>query len=234
MLLTMSSRLGAFVASLMAAIVVVLPSPTTPQAMAAVQSTTQAIYAYDVQLNSAISSDTAAERGPSADDDQGTFYDAVDHWSPGAAARPDGATPSAANDYDHSVLVVQDASTTNVARERGQAGGGDLGAHSGASVAANKGDDVVRALSATERRTLDDALRPDKLDHVFDPKHNFGPLVQRFGSRENAMEQIVRNIGGPLPASGPFRVARSIGGQTVIIRGAVVDGTPRIGTAFTP
>lgn len=85
-----------------------------------------------------------------------------------------------------------------------------------------------------ERRTLDDALRPDKLDHIFDPKHNFDPLVRQFGGREAAMEQIVRSIGGPLPPAGPFEVARNIGGQTVIIRGAVVDGTPRIGTAFSP
>lgn len=101
-------------------------------------------------------------------------------------------------------------------------------------VAARAGDDIVRALSATERRTLDDALRPDKLDHIFDPKHNFDPLVQQFGSREAAMEQIVRSIGGPLPQAGRFEIAQSIGGQTVIIRGAVVDGIPRIGTAFTP
>lgn len=100
--------------------------------------------------------------------------------------------------------------------------------------AGNGGGDVVRALSATERRTLDDALRPDKLDHIFDPKHKFQPLVQQFGSREAAMEQIVRSIGGPLPKAGRFEIAQTIGSQTVIIRGAVVDGTPRIGTAFTP
>lgn len=105
---------------------------------------------------------------------------------------------------------------------------------SSSSGAANAGGDVVRALSATERRTLDDALRPDKLDHIFDPKHNFQPLVQQFGSRDAAMEQIVRSIGGPLPHAGRFEIAQSIGGQTVVIRGAVVDGIPRIGTAFTP
>lgn len=103
-----------------------------------------------------------------------------------------------------------------------------------AEKAANAGGNVARTLTATERRTLDDALRPDKLNHVFDPKHNFGPLVQKFGSREAAMEQIVRSIGGPLPRAGRFEIAQSIGGQTVIIRGAVVDGVPRIGTAFTP
>ncbi len=99
---------------------------------------------------------------------------------------------------------------------------------------ANAADEVARALSATERRTLDDALRPEKLDHIFDPKHNFEPLVQQFGSREAAMEQIVRSIGGPLPQAGRFEIAQRVGGQTVVVRGAVVDGIPRIGTAFTP
>lgn len=96
------------------------------------------------------------------------------------------------------------------------------------------GADAVRGLSQTERATLDDALRPEKLDHIFDPKHNFDPLVQQFGSREAVLEHIVRSIGGPLPQAGRFEIAQSVGGQTVVIRGAVVDGVPRIGTAFTP
>lgn len=112
--------------------------------------------------------------------------------------------------------------------ELGSAANLDLG------VAAKTGPGALRALSTSERTTLDDALRPDKLGHIFDPKHNFDPLVQQFGSREAAMEQIVRNIGGPLPQKGPFQVARSIGGQDVYIRGSVVDGIPRIGTAYTP
>ncbi|MGL5830214.1 MAG: hypothetical protein ACRC0L_11685, partial [Angustibacter sp.] len=101
--------------------------------------------------------------------------------------------------------------------------------------AAKTGGDVLRPLSRIEASTLDDALRPAKLDHVFVPKHNFDPLVTRYGSREDAMEQIVRGLSGPdLPSAGRFEVNRVVGGQDVVIRGAVVDGTPRIGTAFTP
>lgn len=85
-----------------------------------------------------------------------------------------------------------------------------------------------------ELASLADALRPAKMDHVFDPKHKFTPLIEMFGSRERVMEEFVRSIGGPLPASGPFEVVRQIGEQAVVIRGAVVDGVPRIGTAFTP
>lgn len=91
----------------------------------------------------------------------------------------------------------------------------------------------TRDLSKVERATLDDALRPQKMEHVFDPKHNFDSLVSQFGSREAVMEQFVRNIGPVLPR-GTFEVTRTIGGQSVVIRGAVVNGVPRIGTAFIP
>lgn len=50
------------------------------------------------------------------------------------------------------------------------------------------------------------------------------------------MVEIIRRLGAgnDLPASGPFEVVRQIEGQPVHIRGAVVDGTPKIGTVFTP
>lgn len=102
-------------------------------------------------------------------------------------------------------------------------------------VAANTAADVARPLSQAEARTLTDALRPDKLSHVFDPKHNFGPLVETYGSEAGAMEQIVRSLDGAgLPSSGIFEVTTQVGGQSVVVRGAVVDGVARIGTAFTP
>lgn len=95
--------------------------------------------------------------------------------------------------------------------------------------------DGARPLSQAEATTLIDALRPDKLSHVFDPKHNLGPLVESYGSEAGAMEQIARSIGGAgLPRSGLFEVMRQVGGQSVVVRGAVVDGVVRIGTAFTP
>lgn len=191
-------------------------------------------YANDGSHSPSTTTGNTPERGPPPYTSSAvTVHDAVDRWSNGASASPDRAIRFGIT-YDAPAGLGDVARRTHATEGDGQRSDESSCAFERSGVATNKGDDVVRALSATERRTLDDALRPDKLDHVFDPKHNFGPLVQRFGSRENAMEQIVRNIGGPLPASGPFRVARSIGGQTVIIRGAVVDGTPRIGTAFTP
>lgn len=102
------------------------------------------------------------------------------------------------------------------------------------ATAVGRGSGAMRPLTVAERTTLDDALRAQKLDHVFVPKHDLDALVQQFGSREAAMEQIVRSIGGPLPQAGTFEIAQSVGGQLVVIRGAVVNGVPRIGTVFTP
>lgn len=88
-------------------------------------------------------------------------------------------------------------------------------------------------LTPTQQAALDAAKNSNKMHHVFVPKHKLDPLVQKFGSQEAAMEQIVRNLGS-LPKSGPFEVTRQIGGQSVTIRGAVTDGVPKIGTVFTP
>ena len=65
------------------------------------------------------------------------------------------------------------------------------------------------------------------------PNHNLEPIVQEFDSQEAAMQQIVRNVNGPLPESSPFEIAQDIGGQTEMTRGAVVDSIVRIGTAFS-
>lgn len=70
------------------------------------------------------------------------------------------------------------------------------------------------------------------MHHIFDPKHNFQPLVEKYGSEEMVAEVIVRSL-GDLP-EGNFRVTRYIDGQQVMIRGNFMDGVPRIGTAFTP
>ncbi|MCT2586648.1 WXG100-like domain-containing protein [Actinophytocola gossypii] len=86
-------------------------------------------------------------------------------------------------------------------------------------------------------KQLDDAItyakRPAKLDHVFVPKHKLDAFVQQSGGREAAMERIMRSLDPP-PGPGIFEVQRDIGGHLITIRGFVVDGVPKIGTAFIP
>jgi len=84
----------------------------------------------------------------------------------------------------------------------------------------------------------DDALayatRAEKLDHIFVPKHNLDPLVQQLGGREAVVEQMLSGVKGLTPASGTFEIPVTISGQTVVVRGAVVNGVVKLGTAFTP
>lgn len=222
--------IGIVVALLAAWLGLAAPGYAEPVATAAPPQ----IYTYDGHHASVESTADVSERGPPRSRHAITTPDAVDRRSRGTSARPSGGAATENTAYDQAATLVQGARLTPTAGAQVGATGCDRLSLQRPVSAANAGDDVVRALSATERRTLDDALRPDKLDHIFDPKHNFEPLVQQYGSREAAMEQIVRSIGGPLPQAGRFEMAQSIGGQTVVIRGAVVDGVPRIGTAFTP
>lgn len=86
-------------------------------------------------------------------------------------------------------------------------------------------------------KAYDLANTPDKLEHVIDPdKHGFADLVRQSGGRPQALRKIIDSLGdhNDLPASGRFEVVRDINGETVVIRGAVIDGVPRLGTAFIP
>nr|WP_308406118.1 DUF6531 domain-containing protein [Streptomyces sp. TML10] len=76
---------------------------------------------------------------------------------------------------------------------------------------------------------------PRKLEHVIDPpKHGFETIVKNSGGRSEAFRRIVNSLGegDDLPESGGFVVDRTIDGETVTIRGAMVNGVPRVGTAF--
>lgn len=78
---------------------------------------------------------------------------------------------------------------------------------------------------------------PANLEHVIDPaKHGFEDLVAKTGGRSEALRSILNSLRGAtdLPAAGQYEVNREIAGEIVTIRGAVVDGVPRLGTAFIP
>jgi hypothetical protein len=92
--------------------------------------------------------------------------------------------------------------------------------------------ETIPKLTKHEQEAFDWANRADKLEHIFAAKHKFGGLVQLYGSEENALRAMVHSLGN-LP-EGRFVVQRMIGGEMVTIRGAVVNGVPKIGTAFIP
>ncbi|MEN0083821.1 MAG: RHS repeat-associated core domain-containing protein [Leifsonia sp.] len=100
------------------------------------------------------------------------------------------------------------------------------------------GEDLAAESEAAASTTTEDALawntRPEKLDHVFDEKHNFAPLVEKYGSREAVVQKFLQQLAQRTPDSGKFESTFTLAGQTVVVRGAVVDGVTKIGTAFTP
>jgi hypothetical protein len=74
-----------------------------------------------------------------------------------------------------------------------------------------------------------------RLNHIFGAvEHNLEPLVQQLGSRQGVIRAILSALKGLTPASGQFEVSVQVAGQSVVVRGAVVNGVVKIGTAFTP
>ncbi|MEV6983134.1 polymorphic toxin-type HINT domain-containing protein [Sphaerisporangium sp. NPDC051017] len=86
------------------------------------------------------------------------------------------------------------------------------------------------------QKTFEAANTEEKLEHVIDPaKHGFEDLAEKYG-RSGLMRKIVDSLADidDLPDSGVFEVTRIVAGVRVTIRGAMVRGVPRIGTAFRP
>ena len=76
----------------------------------------------------------------------------------------------------------------------------------------------------------------NKVSHIFgQSKHNLDGVVKTFGSPEKAFgalqdatQAAVKNQG----IKGVFETAVKVGGETVTVRGNVVDGVVKLGTAF--
>lgn len=129
-------------------------------------------------------------------------------------------------------LTVISGGESAVARGVAEAAVKDV-IETGARTAAEAGGDLAGPLSKVEFAGLQKSLDANKLNHIFGKaEHGLDPLVQRFGSQEAVVEQMYRGLEAAVPASGRFTVTRLIGGQSVVIDGAVVDGVPRIGTAY--
>ena len=83
---------------------------------------------------------------------------------------------------------------------------------------------------------------PNKLNHIFaNPNHNLNALVQQFGSRRSAgraifeaVDQGYRSGRLILDAFGRYEQLFDVGGYPVMVRGRIVNGLVRIGTAWIP
>jgi hypothetical protein len=79
------------------------------------------------------------------------------------------------------------------------------------------------------------SVDPNKLVHIFRAKHKLDDVVKHYGSEEAAYRAIEAAADAVVKAqglSGQFEVVVSIAGVGVTVRGMVVNGVTRIGTAW--
>lgn len=74
-------------------------------------------------------------------------------------------------------------------------------------------------------------LSANKLNHIFTSEHKLGPLVAKFGSEKAAMRAIISSAKAVDPAALRSGTRVIIAGEKVYVRGNVVNGIVRIGTA---
>jgi hypothetical protein len=82
----------------------------------------------------------------------------------------------------------------------------------------------------------------NKLNHLFgNPRHNLDGLARQFGSREAAGRAIMDAVNQGFAAGsvstddhGFFRQVFVVAGNRVTVTGRIVDGEPRIGSAWRP
>ena len=97
-----------------------------------------------------------------------------------------------------------------------------------------------RAPAAATRNVFDQTLvaatKQNTMRHVFaKAEHGLAPLVKELGGESQVMAAAVnglRGAAGTLPAAGRYEVVVMIAGRAVTVRGAVVEGIPRIATMF--
>ncbi|WP_245556341.1 hypothetical protein [Algicola sagamiensis] len=93
-------------------------------------------------------------------------------------------------------------------------------------------------LNPAQKAMIRNALaRLNKMKHIFDKKaHKLDDYLKACGNRDNAldkMEDAFRNATKGR-SNGPVELEVDIDGFKITIRGAVVDGKVKIGTAFIP
>jgi RHS repeat-associated protein len=86
------------------------------------------------------------------------------------------------------------------------------------------------------RTAPNNPIDPNKLNHIFGkPQHNLGGLVTEFGSEANAyqaMQQAAEAVVKQKGITGVFEEVVQVGTQQITVRGNVVNGVVKIGTAF--
>ena len=83
-------------------------------------------------------------------------------------------------------------------------------------------------------QALDYAMQENNLNHIFSSKHNLDPLVKILGNQKNVLSTVLFASNGQFPSAGTFSANVNLYGYDIWIRGAMVNGIPKIGTMFIP
>jgi uncharacterized protein RhaS with RHS repeats len=96
----------------------------------------------------------------------------------------------------------------------------------------------VTGVCKTKASPASSAIDPNKLRHIFgQARHGLDPLVSEMGSETAAYEAIRKATESAVRSgklSDVFETTVRVGSQNIVVRGRVVDGVVRIGTAFKP
>jgi RHS repeat-associated protein len=127
---------------------------------------------------------------------------------------------------------------------------GDIGelrlllGEAGEQLTANELLIAQRALAAMETLTAEDTAMlsarygvdfANKIIHVFGKSaHGLGGVVEELGSAAKAFAEAQRAVETAYAATGSMPSTIQLGSFIVRVTGAVVEGTPRIGTMFIP
>jgi hypothetical protein len=80
------------------------------------------------------------------------------------------------------------------------------------------------------------AANASKLFHIFgNAEHNLGGFVAKFGSQEEAYQAILQATEAVVKqdgVTGVFQKTVQVAGESITVRGNVIDGVVHIGTAF--
>lgn len=95
---------------------------------------------------------------------------------------------------------------------------------------------IQRAKKGSESGSDSSSVNRNKIAHIFgQPKHNLGLVVNYFGSEEKAfkaMKETIQSKADTGEIDGRYEETVRLGPCDVTIRGKVIDGTARIGTAW--
>lgn len=100
------------------------------------------------------------------------------------------------------------------------------------------GASIKLATYLSRATNVEKGLDPNKLKHLFgQERHNLSGVVKQFGSEEkafNAIQQATERAVGSEGLKGVFETTVKVGTETITVRGNVIDGAVKIGTAFVP